>query len=193
MYTRGNFHELIGKRAAATSTTSIVARVPRAKVRALAGVAAAVVTPVLQPRRPTMSNLPRAATRRCSASRKPDPARAPTSLRRLVNPTQVAQAKSSLKVARPRCLVTRDPSRPPQAFPAPAKEASWPNLASRAPSLSLALVKRPLGYWDLGPVRSVPRPFRALSLLRPSTTDYGKPITPNPAGASPGDTMSYMG
>ena len=26
-----------------------------------------------------------------------------------------------------------------------------------------------------------------------STTDYGKPVTPNPSGAGPGDTMSYMG
>ena len=60
-----------------------------------------------------------------------------------------------------------------KSVPSPGKAPSWV-LGSRPGTLRAAPVPRS-------------KPASA------STTDYGKPITPNPAGASPGDTMSYMG
>jgi len=53
----------------------------------------------------------------------------------------------------------------------------------KAPSLVLG--SRP------GTLRQAPVP--RIKPAAASTTDYGKPITPNPAGAGPGDTMSYNG
>ena len=52
---------------------------------------------------------------------------------------------------------------------------------SKAPSWVLG--SRP------GTLRAAPVP--RIKPAAASTTDYGKPITPNPAGAGPGDTSSY--
>ena len=60
-----------------------------------------------------------------------------------------------------------------KSVPSPGKAPSW------------VLGSRP------GTLRAAPVP--RIKPASASTTDYGKPITPNPAGASPGDTMSYMG
>ena len=50
-----------------------------------------------------------------------------------------------------------------------------------------------LGTWDQGPVHLRQAPVPRIKPAAASTTAYGKPITPNPAGAGPGDTMSYGG
>ena len=60
-----------------------------------------------------------------------------------------------------------------KSVPSPGKAPSW------------VLGSRP------GTLRASPVP--RIKPAAASTIDYGKPITPNPAGASPGDTMSYMG
>ena len=60
-----------------------------------------------------------------------------------------------------------------KSVPSPGKAPSW------------VLGSRP------GTLRAAPVP--RIKPAAASTTDYGKPIMPNPAGASPGDTMSYMG
>ena len=60
-----------------------------------------------------------------------------------------------------------------KSVPSPGKAPSW------------VLGSRP------GTLRASPVP--RIKPAAASTTDFGKPITPNPAGASPGDTMSYMG
>jgi len=60
-----------------------------------------------------------------------------------------------------------------KSVPSPGKAPSW------------VLGSRP------GTLRQSPVP--RIKPAAASTTDYGKPVTPNPAGASPGDTMSYMG
>ena len=60
-----------------------------------------------------------------------------------------------------------------KSVPSPGKAPSWV-LGSRPDTLRQSPVPR-------------------IKPAAASTTDYGKPITPNPAGAGPGDTMSYMG
>jgi len=60
-----------------------------------------------------------------------------------------------------------------KSVPSPGKAPSW------------VLGSRP------GTLRASPVP--RIKPAAASTTDYGKPITPNPAGASPGDTMNYNG
>ena len=60
-----------------------------------------------------------------------------------------------------------------KSVPSPGKAPSWV-LGSRPDTLRQSPVPR-------------------IKPAAASTTDYGKPVTPNPAGAGPGDTMSYMG
>ena len=60
-----------------------------------------------------------------------------------------------------------------KSVPSPGKAPSW------------VLGSRP------GTLRQSPVP--RIKPAAASTTAYGKPITPNPAGAGPGDTMSYGG
>ena len=58
-----------------------------------------------------------------------------------------------------------------KSVPAGAKSPSW------------VLGSRP------GTLRAAPVP--RIKPAAASTTNYGKPITPNPAGAGPGDTSTY--
>jgi len=61
----------------------------------------------------------------------------------------------------------------PKSVPSVGKAPSW------------VLGSRP------GTLRQAPVP--RIKPAAASTTAYGKPITPNPAGAGPGNTMNYMG